>query len=66
MEEDIKNDRDDLYGRVIELECALKWWLGERMKGFAEDQYGKRQMRKILENGIMPVIKDIGNDKETA
>ena len=48
-------ERDALQGRVIELESALKWWLNERMKGFSEDQYGKRNLRKILNEGSLPV-----------
>lgn len=46
---------DDLRGRVIELETAIKWWLNDRMKGFSETQYGKENMRKILEAGSLPV-----------
>lgn len=65
MPENIEEERDALKGRVIELECALKWWLGERMKLFSEDQYGKRQMRRILENGSMPVIV-LGTEEQNA
>lgn len=39
----------EAQGRIIELECAIKWWLNERMKTYSEDQYGKRQMRRILD-----------------
>lgn len=46
---DLQSKLNEAEGRVIELECALKWWLNERMKGYSEDQYGKRQMRRILD-----------------
>lgn len=46
---------NELRGRVIELECALKWWLEEKMKLFDERQYGKAKLRNILENGSLPI-----------
>ncbi len=49
--DNLQSKLTEAEGRVIELECALKWWLNERMKGYSEDQYGKRQMRRILEIG---------------
>lgn len=51
---DLQSKLNEAEGRVIELECALKWWLNERMKGYSEDQYGKRQMRRILDIGKEP------------
>lgn len=48
-------ERDALKGRVIELETALKWWINERMRDFSDGQYGKGQMRKILNEGSLPI-----------
>lgn len=49
--DDLQSKLIEAEGRVIELECALKWWLNERMRGYSEDQYGKGQMRRILDIG---------------
>lgn len=40
--------KDELIGRIIELESAISWWLDDKMKNYNENQYGKRQMRKML------------------
>jgi len=56
--EDLQNvDRDVLISRIIELECAIKWLVNDRMKNFDDRQYGKGNMRNILENGSLPVIE---------
>jgi hypothetical protein len=44
-----KSERErELEGRVIELECALKWWVNECMKNFTDSQYGKGAMKKLI------------------
>lgn len=40
--------KEDLIGRIIELECAISWWLDDHMKNYTEKQYGKANMRKML------------------
>lgn len=50
------DSKEDLIGRIIELECSLKWWLDEHMKNYTEHQYGKRQMRKMLK--LFPKVND--------
>lgn len=40
--------KEDLIGRIIELECAIVWWLDDHMKNYNEKQYGKAKMRKML------------------
>lgn len=56
--DEVKNlDNDVLIGRIIELECAVKWLVNEKLKLFGDLQYGKGQMRKILENGSLPIIE---------
>lgn len=42
------DSKEDLNGRIIELECSIKWLLDEHLKNYTEHQYGKRQMRKML------------------
>ena len=47
--------------RIQELEKVLDWWVNVRMKGFSEDQYGKRKIREVLnkkENFQNPIDKD--------
>lgn len=53
--------KEDLIGRIVELECAIAWWLNDHMKNYNEKQYGKANMRKMLKlfpNNINDRAKD--------
>lgn len=57
-----EKESDDLRGRVIELECALKWWVNEVMQDFEDASFAKGKMRNLLLNGSLPV-QEITNEK---
>jgi hypothetical protein len=45
------HDQRDLYiNRIVDLECALKWWVYERMKEYADGQYGKKELKNLIIN----------------
>lgn len=48
---------DELEGRVIELESAIRWWYVEHMRYYNDQQYGKAQLKRILNNN--PIVKPI-------
>lgn len=37
-------------GRIIELESAIRWWYTEHMKNYTDSQYGKSQLKRIMNN----------------
>lgn len=47
----IKKDRDLQITRRVDLECALLWWVNERMKGFSDSQYGKGKLKELIADG---------------
>jgi hypothetical protein len=54
---ELKETVHNYAGRIIELECAIKWLVNEKLKDFDDKQYGKGGMRKILEQGSMPILE---------
>lgn len=54
---ELKETTNKYAGRIIELECAIKWLINEKLKDFDDKQYGKGGMRKILEQGSMPILE---------
>lgn len=49
---DKKNTEQE--GRIIELESAIRWWYTEKMKDYNDNQYGKAQLKRIL--NINPLV----------
>jgi len=41
-------------GRIIELESAIRWWYTEKMRDYNDNQYGKAQLKRIL--NINPLV----------
>lgn len=48
---------DELEGRVIELESAIRWWYVEHMRNYNDQQYGKAQLKRILNNN--PIVEPL-------
>lgn len=48
---------DELEGRVIELESAIRWWYTEKMRNYNDQQYGKGELKRILNNN--PIVKPL-------
>lgn len=48
---------DELEGRVIELESAIRWWYVEKMRNYNDSQYGKGELKRILNNN--PIVKPL-------
>lgn len=44
-------------GRIIELESAIRWWYTEKMKDYNDNQYGKSQLKRILNNN--PIVSSL-------
>jgi hypothetical protein len=54
-----KKKLESAYGRIIELESAIRWLVNEKLKDCGDTQYGKGGMRDILLSGCMPPITDV-------
>ena len=48
---------DELEGRVIELESAIRWWYTEKMRNYNDQQYGKAELKRILNNN--PLVRPL-------
>jgi transposase len=53
---ELKETNHKYVGRIIELECAIKWLVNEALKIYDDEQPVKKGMRKILEQGSIPPL----------